>query len=446
MDHSLALELRILSVIRNKKSYYKYNTFLKQEFFQSEPTRQLFSLIEEYYEESKKTEDKLSRSDLKVIVHKNIRNEDLKKDTLRAIKKMSKLRVKDNIIFEEAIKDFAKRNLVKKAILSGLEILESPKADFTEIQEHLDKAINISVNIDEGCCQYFEAPENRLRLDTRESVISSGIPSLDGALGGGFGPGELIVILAPPERGKTLTLINFAAAALYQGKKVGYLTLEISARKVARRFDLRISGRTFEGLKKEPSRIKTPLAFLRKTGCDLIIKDYSAEDPTIQDLKSFIINYQNRSKGNFDILCVDYADLIKPSKTFKTERFGIKEVYTNLRRLANEFHLPIVTASQANRKAMDKKILSMEDFAEDFGKAAVADVVISICQSPEELEDELCRLYLAKNRTTGKHLYFRVNMRPTLMYVGEGNNRTKSKTKERRDTVADKISRGGNHG
>lgn len=421
------IELRIISILRKKQNYFKYNAILHHSFFQTEETKQLYNLIDEYFQIKNKT--KLTRADLRILVYQKIKNPDLNKACLEAVGFLKKYKPKDNEVIEEAIKDFSKRHYAKQAILSGLEALDQNTPDFSAVQEHLGKALTISTDL--KYMRYFE--EDR-EIDIEESgrgQIFTGIPKLDEALGGGVGAGELVVVLAPPERGKTLAMINLGTAALYQGKKVGFLTLELSERKLSRRFDLRISGRTTEILKKNPGRIKQPLALLRKTGCDLVIKDYSAEDPKLEDIKSFIVNYQNRMCQKFDMIIVDYADLIRPSKIHKNERFGIKEVYTNLRRMANEFQIPIVTASQANRKSVNKLIVSMEDFAEDFQKAAIADVIIAICQTPEELEDDLCRLYIAKNRSTGKHAYFRLTMKPSIMFLGEERNQRK--------TIADKI-------
>jgi hypothetical protein len=61
----------------------------------------------------------------------------------------------------------------------------------------------------------------------------------------------------------------------------------------------------------------------------------------------------------------------------------------------------------------------MEDFAECFEKAAIADVILGICQSEEEREDELCRFYIAKNRTTGKHISIRLTAKSKTMFLGE---------------------------
>jgi len=435
MEQGTEVEARILAVLRRKRNYHKYRSILQPSFFQLETTRQIFSLVDEFFSTTTTKKKKLTTANLRLIIHQKIRNVDLRNECLEFLKKIRPYPTKDNEVIDESIKDFAKRQFAKRAVLECLELLEGPNPDFTSVQDHLEKAITISTSFEKECYSYFDQAEERTILDVQDKSIPSGIPRLDEILGGGTGQGELIVFLAPPERGKTLALVNFGTAALHLGLRIGYISLELAERKIARRFDLRITGRTYELLKKEPDRIKNPLAALRKNGCELVIKDYSASDPRLEDIKSFVVNYQNKMRRKFDMLIVDYADLISPTKMHKTERFGIKEVYTNLRRFANELKIPIITASQANRKSVGKLVVTMEDFAEDFAKAAVADVVIAICQTPEELEDDLCRLYVAKNRRTGRHGLVRLTMQPKVMYLGE----MRKVSDVNRKSIADRI-------
>jgi len=441
MEQGKEIEVRILSTFRRRSNYHKYKGTIQESFFQLEPTKQVFTIINECFDNPKIKDKKIALSHIKLIIHRTIRNEELRDECLNICKELRKYKTKDNPVIEDTIKDFAKRQLIRKGVLAALEELDRGNPDFTKVQEQIDKAIMVGADLGTNFYSYFEDPENRIIEEREQKRIMTIIPKLDKAIDGGFIAGELVVILAPPERGKTITMVNLAVAALMRGLTVGFLTLELSERQVARRFDLRISGRPISVLRADPGRIKNPLAALRRTGCDLVIKDYSADNPRIEDIKSFIETYQDRMKKKFDILFVDYADLIMPTKSFKQERFGLKEVYTNLRRLANELKIPIVTASQANRKSLDKLVVTMADFDECFAKAGIADIIIGLCQTQEELEDELCRAFIAKNRNSGRHKIIRLTMRPKTMYIGEYNQEEDLEYNKgkRKETVADKI-------
>jgi replicative DNA helicase len=439
MSQEMEIEHRILAFLRRKTNYYKYKPLLQEGFFQVEPTRQVFTLIDEYFKSNKESDSKLTISNLKLLVFQKIRNLELKNECVALVRSLRNYKTRDNEVVEEIIRDFARRQIVRKAILTGLEELDKPIPNFSLVYEHVEKAMMISTKGEKEFYSYFSDPDNRMEEDKTEDVIASTIEKLDQAMDGGWRKGELVIVLAPPERGKTLSLVNFGVAALYQGKRVGYITLEISERKIARRFDLRISGRPIELLRNDPGRIKNPLAALHKTGCDLVIKDYSAEDPHVEDIKSFIINYQNKTKKKFDLIIIDYIDLISPTRAHKTERFGIKEVYTNIRRMANELQVPILSASQANRKSVDKQVVTMEDFSEDFQKAAIADVILALCQTKDEFLENMCRVYVAKNRSTGRHPIIRLTMRTKTMFLGEFKNIIERVGRNKDKSVAERI-------
>src|SRR3990167_8997651 len=129
-----------------------------------------------------------------------------------------------------------------------------------------------------------------------------------------------------------------------QGLRVLHITLEISDRKIARRYDMRITGRTFDQLKLDPKRVNNPLTKLRNMGCELVIKDWSMESPKVDEIYALIINYENRMKKKVDLVIIDYGDLVSPQKNHKESRFGLEEVYTELRRLSVKIGAPIYTA------------------------------------------------------------------------------------------------------
>lgn len=418
MEQGIEIEARILAVFRRKQNYYKYAKVLQESFFQASATRYIFSFIDQFFSSGKTEVVKLTIPQLRLIALREIKNKEQKRDILSTLKLIREYPTQDDPIIEKTIKDFVKRQLAKTAILKSLEELEKPNPDFSDVRDTIAKALAVSTDDTKNHYTYFEDTLDRLSDDDEKSRTKTMIKKLDEALGGGPGGGDLVIFLAPPERGKTMMLTNIGVAALFQGKVVAYLSGELSDRKIARRFDLRIAGKPLETLKENPSILKEKMKEIRKAGGRLIIKDYSADSPKIEDIRSFIVNFQNRNKVNIDLLIYDYADLIAASGSHKQERFESREVYVNLRRLANEFNIPIVTASQANRKSIGKHVVSMEDFAEDFSKAMTADVVIAICQTPEELEEQLARLYVAKNRITGKHPIFRVNYKPKTMFVG----------------------------
>lgn len=417
MEPTQEIESRILALIRIKDNWYKYHGVLQVQFFGSEATRQIFNIILEFFK--KYDSEKLTTGSMKTIIAKVIKDEDLRDSCLEIVRKIRKLSFVDSKMMEEVVKDFAKRQLVKIAITEGITLLDSADPDFTTLKEHIDKALNLSTDGENDAYAYFSDPSNRIRAEREEKKISTGIPRLDEVLRGGMSPGELLVLLGPPGRGKTLSLINLGVGAMQQGLCVFHATLEISDRKVARRYDAGISHIDFETILKHPSRLKPHLDRIKKNGAELIIRDFSMDSPKVADLYGAVLRHEQRLKRKVDVLIVDYGDLLTSSKSYRDPRFGMEEVYTELRRLGVRLGIPVYTASQTTRKSLSKHQIDMEDVAESFGKVKVADVIIGICQTPEEEEDRLVRFFIAKSRKASGHQSIRLEMNPETMYLGE---------------------------
>lgn len=423
MNPTETVELKILSTIRSRRNWYKYRPVLQPGFFSTEANRQIFYLTEQFF---KKHDDrKLIVADLKMLVIKYIKDKELKQDCLNIAISLRKIQTNDSMMVEDLVKDFAKRQLVKLAITEGIALLDEPNLDLAGIKGHVDRAMSLTTETEDNVYHYFKDPSERIKEETIEKKVSTGIDKLDEVLDGGMSPGELCVFLGPPGRGKTTALINIGVGALLRGLTVFHVTLEISDRKIARRYDMRISGRTFLSLKTDPERIHNPLLKLRKNGCDLIIKDWSMESPTVDDLYGVIISYQARMGKKMDIVIVDYGDLLGASHSHKDSRFALEEIYTELRRLAVKLKVPLYTASQSNRESLNKMLVGMKDVAESFGKVKVADVVIGICQTPEEDEDKLVRLFIAKSRKASGHPVIKLEMDPDKMWMGSNDGKAK---------------------
>jgi len=417
MEATKQTEIRILSTIRVKENWFKYKSILQPAFFASEETKQLFQIIEGFFQ--KYDSYKLSTGNMRLLINKNIKDEDLRESCLSIVSLIRRQNSTDNKIIQETISHFAKIQLVKLAITEALALLDHSNPDFLTVKEYIDKAMNLDVGVASDTYSYFEDPGQRMIDEVKEKKISTGIKRLDLELDGGMSPGELLVFLGPPGRGKTTALINMGMGALMQGLKVLHLTLEISDRKIARRYDMRITKNTFQSLRDNPGAIKNPLSRLKAKGCNLVIKDYSMESPRVQDIYSMVLNYQSRNNEQFDIIVVDYGDLLAPGQKHKDTRHSLEEVYTDLRRLAVKLQVPIYTASQSNRESLNRNLVGLRDVAESFGKVKVADVVIGICQTPEEEEEKLVRLFIAKSRKKSGHPTIRLALEPETMFMGE---------------------------
>jgi replicative DNA helicase len=146
--------------------------------------------------------------------------------------------------------------------------------------------------------------------------------------------------------------------------------------------------------------------FLEKAGT-FKIREYPSGSMKVSDLRRTIESY--KSKGiNFDMVIVDYADLMAPERMTDSSVENSKNVYVNLRGLAMQEKFAILTATQTNREGFKSTVIKAEHVAEDFNKIRIADLVISINKTDEERLANEARLYFAASRNQAGNFTIRI--------------------------------------
>jgi replicative DNA helicase len=391
-----ALEYQVLSSIRSRIYYLKSTRYIREELFESSETKFIYNLISNHHQEEKS--DTITMRSLRILLSTQVKAGD-KAKYRGLIRRIRINTVKDEAIITKIMKRFARRQVLKHAILEAIEKLDSgEEADLDRVRQRIDEAILIDTKTSEESYNYFHDPLKRNNDEGGEERIPTGLSKeLDDSISGGLAAGEIGIIVAPTGVGKTLLLVNIGYGAMLRGKKVVYATLEIRPRKVARRFDCRITKTTFSQVAKEPVKVQTKLRALEARGAGLHIKDYTSALVSVPDLRAYL----DRLKANkfpFDVIIVDHADLMYSPKQYKERRYELSSIVSGLRRLANEFNVPVWTASQATREAGKKGKTGLWDIAEDIGKANWADLAITLSQTDDEKTEGVMWLKVAKNR------------------------------------------------
>ncbi len=302
---------------------------------------------------------------------------------------------------EAQVQDFIKFQVYRDSLSQGIELLKD--RDFVGIDEALKVATSLSFDSRPGQ-KYFEELDARLirRSKVQEEEIPTLIPGLDPLIRGGIRKKELAVIEGLPGSGKSIYLVNIAKGAVLCGKKVIYYTLEMSGDDIADRFDSTFSGVNMNTLHNRVATVRKKISKLGAKYTDsLIIKEYPTKLCTPDTLEAHI-NGLIETGFRPDLLIIDYADLLRPNKTYSQRRFELENIYLDLRSIAMELPVAIWTASQANRRATEAELIGMEFVSEAFSKIMIADIVISINQSKAEEEEGEMRLHLVKNRYAKK--------------------------------------------
>ncbi len=202
-------------------------------------------------------------------------------------------------------------------------------------------------------------------------------------------------------------LTAMGANAMRSGKNVLHYTFELTEHAVGLRYDSNLCGMNSNEVqdRKEEVIEKYKEMDLGK----LIIKEYPTGAASVVTLRNHVEKVL--LKGFVpNLIIIDYADIMKSTRSFDSLRHELKLVYEELRNLAMDLNIPIWTASQANRDSANSEVVGLENMSEAYGKAMVADVVVSLSRKANEKAHGTGRLFVAKNRAGKDGVVFPVNI------------------------------------
>lgn len=315
---------------------------------------------------------------------------------------------------EERVARFAKHQAMGNAILKSVALREI--GDFDKIEKMIKEAVSIGLNDHGDAYNYYERinarTEERLEMVSGKRApqgITTGIPKMDDLLyHKGWGRKELATIMGGAKAGKSTALINFAKSASIAGKNVLYVTLEMSASIVSDRLDACISETLMKELTVHIHSVdhKIKAVAARAIG-HLVIHEFPSGTLTSSQLRKLIERYKSPGRNpdgtirepiKFDLIVVDYADIMAPEYRTDNAIENSKSVYIDLRAIATEENVAMLTATQTNREGYKAAVAKAEHVAEDFNKVRTVDLMISINKTEEEAKRGEARLYFAASR------------------------------------------------
>lgn len=304
--------------------------------------------------------------------------------------------IKDNAI------DFCRKQVLKRAMLKSVKLLKS--SSFEEIQKVIEEAMKLGTNVDFGHDYHMDI-DDRFRIKSRNPV-TTGWNRIDEICQGGLGKSELGVAIAPTGAGKSMLMVHLGATALKEGKTVVYYTLELADTVVGQRFDSCITGIKLNDLLRNKFNIVEKVKDIKG---HLIIKEYPTKSASTQTLVSHIERLKKRGIKP-DMIIVDYADLLRPVKTYGEKRHDLEGIYEELRSIAQTYECPVWTCSQTNRGGLNAEVITMESISEAFNKCFVADFIFSLSRTAQDKQANTGRFFIAKNRNGPDGLVFPIFM------------------------------------
>jgi len=302
--------------------------------------------------------------------------------------------------FLQEFEAFTKRQELERAILKAADLLE--KGEFDPVEKLVKDAVQISLQRDMGT-DYFDNPRERLELlKSNNGQNSTGWPSMDKKLYGGFNRGELQIFAGGSGSGKSLFMQNLSVNWCEAGLNGVYVTLELSEGLCAMRLDSMMTDTNSRNIFKSIDDIEMKVKMKRKSYGGLRVK-YMPAQSTVNDLRAYCKELQIQTGKPLDFLCVDYLDLLMPvsAKVSPSDLF-VKDKYVSeeLRNLAKELNVLFVTASQLNRSAVEEIEFDHSHISGGISKINTADNVFGIFTSRSMRERGQYQLQLMKTRSS----------------------------------------------
>ncbi len=310
-----------------------------------------------------------------------------------------------NYVKEKSL-DFCKTQAFKEALEQSVELIATEK--FESVVGLMKTAVSMGMSNTTGH-DFFEDMETRFKKSTRV-VVPTGLTRLDAhdIFRGGLGKGEIGVITANTGVGKSHWLVQMGVNAMKAGRNVVHYTFELSEENVGIRYDSCLTDIASNEIVDRKEEVKEFYSKKEDIG-RLFIKEYPTGSASVVTIKNHLDKLLLKDfKPN--IIIVDYADIMRSTRSYDSLRHELKLVYEELRNLSMELNIPIWTASQANRDSANSDIVGLENMSEAYGKAMVADVVISISRKATEKAGGTGRLYIAKNRAGRDGLLFPISI------------------------------------
>jgi len=295
---------------------------------------------------------------------------------------------------------FSRHQALARAIYASADLLE--KGDYGPVERLVKDAMQISLNKDMGT-DYFEDPRERLtRLKDGNGQVSTGWPTIDKKLYGGFNRGELNIFCAGSGGGKSLFLANLGINWALAGLNVLYLTFELSEGLVSMRLDSMTTGIATREIFKSIDDVELKVKMMGKRAGNLQVK-YMPSGKNCNDIRAYLKEYQVKKGVKPDVLLIDYLDLMMPlSVKVSPSDLFVKDKYVSeeIRNLAMETQCVTVTASQLNRSAVEEIEFDHSHISGGLSKIMTADNVIGIFTSRAMKERGRYQIQFMKTRSS----------------------------------------------
>ena len=381
----------LTQLVTNEQYARKVLPFMKRDYFSDRTERTIFEEITKFVDKYNKIPTQTSL-EIEVQGRKDLNEDDYKK-VVAVIQTLSSTDVDFDWLVDTTEK-FCKDKAVYNAIVEGISIIEGKDKDRgpDAIPSILTDALAVGFDNAVGH-DYLDDSESRFDYyHTVEEKIPFDLEFFNKITKGGLPPKTLNIALAGTGVGKSLFMCHVAANCLSQGKNVLYITLEMAEERIAERIDANLMNISMEDLHDLPKQMfdNKIAKIIKSTSGKLIVKEYPTASAHSAHFRGLIKELAIKKSFKPDIVFIDYLNICASSRFKGAQNVNsymyIKSIAEELRGLAVETNVPIMSATQTTRSGFVSSDVGLEDTCESFGLPATADLMFALI-SNEELDE-----------------------------------------------------------
>jgi replicative DNA helicase len=429
------LEQKILKHLLLDEEYTRKTLpFIKGEYFQESSEKLLFDEIQSYVN---KYNTMPTKEALVIEIDKRVNlTDDQHKKTIALVKEITiDPEVSDTKWLIDATEDFCQEKAIYNGIMQSIQILDDKNKNNTEkldkgsIPKILADALSVSFDNHIGH-DFIDDAETRYDFYHKvEKRIPFDLDYLNRITKGGLAEKSLNIVLAGTGVGKSLFMCHCAAANLTMGKNVLYITMEMAEERIAERIDANLMNVELDRLIGMPKDVylKKVETLREKTKGKLIIKEYPTASANVNHFAHLLNELKLKRQFIPDIIYIDYLNICSSARMKMGSSINsytyIKAIAEELRGLAVEHKVPVVSATQTTRSGYTNSDVGLEDTSESFGLPATADLMFALISTEELADLNQIMVKQLKNRysdpTTNKRFVIGVDRAKMKLYDAE---------------------------
>ena len=383
-------------------------SYIKPDYFPSKPSKTLFKVIYDYFIKY----DKIITRDILLVELTKVKwlTDDMYNEVVSLFEKLSQ---RNNEVDKEWFIDFAetycKEMAVYNAVQESIILLEEDK-NIDQLPHIFEKAVGVTFDTSVGHDYQKDALDRFKKYSEKADKIPTGWKELDKATDGGFERKKIHIIMGGSGVGKSLTMVSMASNMIRNGYNVLYISMELSEEDIGQRFDANLLSVDIDrlgDLSADSFTSKVNMLMGRSHG-QLVIKEYPTGGANVNHFKALLSELKQKTGFTPDVVYIDYVNICSSSLMPKANGTYsvVKSITEELRGLAVQENLCLVTATQTGRGVQETSDIALSDVSESYGLVQTADYILGIIQTEELAKQNKYYVKQLKSR------YGDINRRP----------------------------------